>query len=585
MPNHARRFQWAVAAFVVLVSLTNVGTSAAAGSSPVEGHETVPSEPHPAYRDGVWGAGNGGHHRLPGEGPETGLSLDGLVVVGAGSGCAGGYELLTVVGLLCTHGPDAAPAGVDVRVPMVPTGGTDPGPGDDPGPDARSGICERTSGSRVQAVYAVPAGQPDRYDALVPSIRAWAAAVDRVFLDSSEAHGGPAQRPRWVLGADCAVDVIRVRLSAAGAETFRATIDDLAAHGLDRRDRKYLVWTDATVYCGIANYFPDARPGQDNPNNGHAPSYGRIDSACWGRADPVEAHELVHMLGGIHASAPNATDRGHCTDGHDLMCYPDAPGVQTRAVCPPAWSRLLDCGGNDYYNPGRPTGWLARNWNTADSTFLLNGGTARASSAGGHRHELADVPPGAYYAPAVDWAHHRGITTGCAPGRFCPNHTLTRAQMTTLLWRLHDSPRTTPANFSDVPPGAYYAPAVDWAHHRGITTGCAPGRFCPNHTLTRAQMTTLLWRLHDSPRTTPANFSDVPPGAYYAPAVDWAHHRGITTGCAPGRFCPNHTLTRAQMTTLLWRLHHAGAATGLTQQPIRPLAASEHIAHNGSSAL
>ena len=45
-----------------------------------------------------------------------------------------------------------------------------------------------------------------------------------------------------------------------------------------------------------------------------------------------------------------------------------------------------------------------------------------------------------YYADAVDWLLHRGITTGVGGNRFAPNDPVTRAQMATFLWRLAGSP-------------------------------------------------------------------------------------------------------------------------------------------------
>ena len=85
--------------------------------------------------------------------------------------CAGAIELRSPAGdVSCTHGPDAAPPGMDIRTPRPPlpanrTEGT--------APTAVTPVCtgDGTSGPRVQLVYARPAGYPDRYDAYAASFQ------------------------------------------------------------------------------------------------------------------------------------------------------------------------------------------------------------------------------------------------------------------------------------------------------------------------------------------------------------------------------------------------------------------------------
>ena len=48
-------------------------------------------------------------------------------------------------------------------------------------------------------------------------------------------------------------------------------------------------------------------------------------------------------------------------------------------------------------------------------------------------------------------------------------------------------------------------------------------------------------------------FVDVPVGAYYADAVQWAYEQGITNGTDASHFEPNRPITRAEFVTMLWR--------------------------------
>ena len=51
-------------------------------------------------------------------------------------------------------------------------------------------------------------------------------------------------------------------------------------------------------------------------------------------------------------------------------------------------------------------------------------------------------------------------------------------------------------------------------------------------------------------------FVDVPSDAFYHDSVDFLVDNGITSGCAPGRFCPGDATTRGQAAEFLTRLYH-----------------------------
>jgi hypothetical protein len=234
-------------------------------------------------------------------------------------------------------------------------------------------IGDGRSGSRVQAVYAYPAEGGDNYREIAPYIRRWAGVVDMVFNDSAAQTGG-VRHVRSVTGPDYTLAVAKVALSKSGVDSLAGTAADLAGQGFDRPDRRYLVWVDAYRFCGLATVQPDDRPAPDNKNNGGTWSglVARIDRACWGGIEPsIEAHELVHLLGGVQPTAPNADDDFHCTDDADVMCYDDdgvldgqvwAHGelVPLRSVCPAEHERLLDCGNDDYFSTAPPSRHLSR---------------------------------------------------------------------------------------------------------------------------------------------------------------------------------------------------------------------------------
>jgi len=313
----------------------------------------------------------------------------------------------------CSHGPDAAPEGVDVRHRRAPDPWAAPGqltPGSRTAAAGAGVQCYGTGndGYRVQAIYAHAAGVSDRFAQYQASFAQWAADTDAVF-NTSAAETGGTKHVRFVTNSSCVPVIDDVTLSTTGDDSINNTIKELQAKGYTRSDRKYLVWADANVYCGIAQVYSDDSPGQTNYSNGNpqiSGEFARVDNACWGLAgQSVEAHQLMHTMGGVQTSAPHATRYSHCWDESDRMCYADGAGSAMQQICPTNHDNLFDCNHDDYFLAGpAPSGtYLATHWNVANSVFLTgtNGSlsppptgtapspprnlTARAPAAGGVR--------------------------------------------------------------------------------------------------------------------------------------------------------------------------------------------------------
>ena len=130
-------------------------------------------------------------------------------------------------------------------------------------------------------------------------------------------------------------------------------------------------------------------------------------------------------------------------------------------------------------------------------------------------------------------------------------------------WEAYDA-REWGGSFADVSPWNWADEAIRWAVATKMTSGVGEGRFDPNGTVTRAQIVTFLYRLHNLladqlPSDLPPGsdtFSDVPAGHWADNAVGWAVATKMTSGVGEGRFDPNGTVTRAQIVTFLYRLHN-----------------------------
>ncbi|MEA2902055.1 MAG: hypothetical protein QOH36_1942 [Actinomycetota bacterium] len=310
-----------------------------------------------------------------------GMVYDGLRQRPAGP-CGDAFEIVEdgVTGRTrCTHGPDPAPDGVDVRVHRDFGAAATPQPGV---AAAQAGIpCYGTGsdGYRVQLLYVRRSGTTDKLATYLPTFVNAAANANTTYRDSAAKTGG-VRNIRYVTDASCDLVIQKVEVSISALGNLTTMVNELVNKGFTRTDRKYLAYVDANTYCGIGEIYkddrPNAVPGQSssnyaNANPGVRTTFARVDNGCWNQSDSVEAHELTHMLGGVQPTAPRGTAGFHCRDESDRMCYVDAAGVVMTQVCAASNERLLDCNGNDYFNTAPPAGsWLATHWNVANSAFL-----------------------------------------------------------------------------------------------------------------------------------------------------------------------------------------------------------------------
>lgn len=274
---------------------------------------------------------------------------------------SGGYQLVDTV--LCTHGPDLPPQLDEVKAThaLLATAPT----------ASISCVGDGVSGKRVQVMYVRTITQPDRYATVAPQLLAVTTAVDALYEASAQETAGH-RRIRFVTTPTCQLDIMAIELPVNATNSFAATVTALRTLGYDDPDRKYLLFVDAEIYCGVSTVKKDSQPGPANANN-QLVGYARIDRGCWNVT--TVAHELTHTLGGVQNDAPHATGGWHCTDQYDLMCYADSENSPpiTIGCANISHENLLDCNHDDYFHTNPPAdNYLASHWNVANSDFLLN---------------------------------------------------------------------------------------------------------------------------------------------------------------------------------------------------------------------
>ena len=225
-----------------------------------------------------------------------------------------------------------------------------------------------------------------------------------------------------------------------------------------------------------------------------------------------------------------------------------------------------------------------RRW-VAVAVVVAVTGVFLVSAAAGASDIIVQADSGAFsdddgiaHEAALNALADRGFLDGteCAEGRICPSQPLKRWEMAVWLGRAlsYGEPEPiTESRFADVDAGVWWAPHVGRFADLGVTVGCATGplRFCPDNSVTRAQMATFLKRALRLPQATSAGFTDTA-GNTHESNIDVLAAEGITAGCATGplRFCPDDSVTRAQMASFLSR------ALGLIPLPSgEPLSAQQ----------
>ncbi|HWZ86661.1 MAG TPA: S-layer homology domain-containing protein, partial [Thermoanaerobaculia bacterium] len=132
---------------------------------------------------------------------------------------------------------------------------------------------------------------------------------------------------------------------------------------------------------------------------------------------------------------------------------------------------------------------------------------------------------------------------------------------TSTVWTVHIGD-----SFADVPTTDQFYSYIEMLFHMGVTSGCGGGNYCPTNPVTRAQMAVFLLKAklgsgYVPPPATGTVFNDVHIGDFAADWIEDLHARGITGGCGNGDYCPNNSVTRAQMSVFLLRAEHGSSYT------------------------
>lgn len=205
-------------------------------------------------------------------------------------------------------------------------------------------------------------------------------------------------------------------------------------------------------------------------------------------------------------------------------------------------------------------------------TLVLSLSLAVPAFAAEDGGRFSDVPEGAAYAEAVNWAAEQGYVNGYSDGRFGVNDNVARQQLAAILYRAAGSPAASgTTRFSDVAAGAYYVDAASWAADNGLVNGYQDGRFGVGDNVTRQQVIAILWRWAGSPDASAENYTDDSAISGYAQtAVDWSRANNIMAGREDGRFDPATPATRVEIVSALYQYMNRSSGSETPAVPETP---------------
>ncbi len=264
---------------------------------------------------------------------------------------------------------------------------------------------------QIKVVYAYASGQQDRSAQWSQALQADVSNIEQYLAVQT----GGARALRFDMGTECGPQYVDIQVVALprvreyyrdDPSNFNRLAHDVAAAvGSLSGPRDVFVLADKLTddpVWGIAQVIDDDRGGPENDSNA-----GGLTAIMWTnpstQPDPsdwwqptVMLHEITHNLGGVQQSAPNHTSNWHCTDGEDVMCYPDGSpeaAAYDDTICSldaGAIPQTYDCGHDDYFNPApAPGSYLDLHWNVYRSDFLGNCGTLGMACGAG----VVPAPP------------------------------------------------------------------------------------------------------------------------------------------------------------------------------------------------
>ena len=176
---------------------------------------------------------------------------------------------------------------------------------------------------------------------------------------------------------------------------------------------------------------------------------------------------------------------------------------------------------------------------------------------------FTDVNTGNWFYQGVRYVVEKGMAIPVSKNYFGARQDATRAEIVYMLYQYDGAPSVSGnTSFGDVSSSAWYAKAVAWAAGNGIVSGQNQSTFNPNGSVTREQLSAILYRYARYKGVNVTNTGDYMVSAYsdkdyissYAKdAVNWICNAGLLSGRTETQLEPRGIATKAELSVMVMR--------------------------------
>ena len=292
-----------------------------------------------------------------------------------------------------------------------------------------------------------------------------------------------------------------------------------------------------------------AGPGYEKKQTGNTYSFLYMGDGSDGSGGSEAESYPIQVVSGENGTVTVSSDRANPGDAVTITVKPDTGYALDQLTVTDQNSHgvTLTDQGEGTYTFTMPEGKV-----TVEATF-------QAVKEESPVDAFLDIDSEAWYYDGVKYAVENGLMSGTGADTFGPNTILSRGIIAQMLYALEGKPSVSADNrFPDVPDGAWFANAANWAQFKGIITGYENGHFGPNDSLTREQLALILYNYAKSKgydTSAKADLNQYVDGsstsAWAQTAMAWAVGEGLLSGRNADMLAPTGTATRAEVAQIM----------------------------------